>query len=137
MEEELRKELKVTSLEQLKSYKGSALVELPPFAQGQPFVARLKRPSMFGLIKAGKIPNELIVQANKLFVSGSQVLRTNVMNPEMFDELFSIIDVFCEESFVEPTYKQLKDAGIELSDQQKLFIFGYSQDGVEALKSFR
>ena len=43
----------------------------------------------------------------------------------------------CEESFVEPTYNELKSNGIQLTDEQQLFIFSYAQRGVDALKSFR
>ena len=43
----------------------------------------------------------------------------------------------CEASFVEPTYKELKAAGVELTDEQYMFIFGYSQNGVADLESFR
>lgn len=137
MEEEIREELKVTSLEQLKSYKGGALVELPPFAEGQPFVARLKRPSMFGLVKAGRIPNELITQANKLFANGTATVKAQTMDESMFEEIFSVLNIVCEESFAEPTYAQLKKEEIELTDEQKMFVFGYVQAGVRQLNSFR
>ena len=33
----------VTSIEELKQYSNGTLVELPCFAEGQPFVARLKK----------------------------------------------------------------------------------------------
>lgn len=51
----------ITSLQNLKTYTKGQIVELPPFAEGMPFVARLKRPSMLALVKSGKIPNELLV----------------------------------------------------------------------------
>lgn len=130
-------ELKVTSVEQLKTYANGEVVSLPQFAENQPFVARLKRPSMFMLVKTGKIPNALVVQANKLFASGSAATKTQVMNENMLDEIFAILDIVCEASFIEPTYQQIKEAGVELTDQQKIFIFNYSQMGVQALESFR
>lgn len=129
--------LVVTSIAQLKSYANGELVELPPFAQGQPFVARLKRPSLFKLVKCGKIPNSLVVQANKLFTGGTASVRSQAVNEDMMDGLFAILDVVCEDSLVEPTYKQVRDAGLDLTDQQKMFVFNYSQNGVEALSSFR
>ena len=58
----------VTSIEELKQYSNGTVVELPCFAEGQPFVARLKRPSLLGMVKQGKIPNTLLVRANELFV---------------------------------------------------------------------
>lgn len=130
-------ELQVTSLDTLKEYSKGSLVELPPFGEGQPFVARLQRPSMFYLIKAGKIPNSLITQANKLFSNGTAMIRDQTMKPEMLDNLFTILDAVCEGAFLEPTYKQIKESGIHLTDQQKMFVFSYAQSGVEALESFR
>ena len=60
-------ELKVTSFESLQEYAKGQIVELPPFAEGQPFVARLVRPSLLDMVSDGTIPNPLIASANKLF----------------------------------------------------------------------
>lgn len=128
-------EMKVTSISELKQYSGGALVELPPFSEGGKFVARLKRPSMLALVRANKIPNSLITSANKMFKQGPSSFDTD--NESMMNEIFSIMDVICEAAFVEPTYKQLKDAGIELTDDQLMFVFGYSQNGVKQLEPFR
>lgn len=126
---------KITKLSDLKSYSRGAVVELPPFADGQPFVARLKRPSMLALAKSGKIPNELLSQANELFMGGKGNSRK--VNQDTMSQMFDIFDVICEASFVEPTYEEIQKSGIELTDDQYIFIFNYSQSGVKALESFR
>lgn len=124
----------VTSLEQLKQYANGNIVRLPGFAEGQPFVAKLKRPSILGMAKQGKIPNSLLVKANELFVqSGSLDTEENSMMQEIYD----VIDLIASETFVEPTYDEIKSTGIELTDEQMMFIFNYSQQGVKALESFR
>jgi hypothetical protein len=124
----------VTSLEQLKQYANGNIVRLPDFAEGQPFVARLKRPSILGMAKQGKIPNSLLVKTNELFVqSGSLDTEENSMMQEIYD----VIDLIANETFVEPTYDEIKSTGIELTDEQMMFIFNYSQQGVKALESFR
>lgn len=128
--------MKITDLNTLKEYSRGAIVELPPFAEGQPFVARLKRPSVLALAKAGKIPNELLNQANKLFL-GTGNATTKKDDPLAMKRMFELFDVLCEATFVEPTYKELKDNGIELTDDQYTFIFQYTQSGVDALTSFR
>lgn len=130
-------ELKVTSLEDLQSYARGAVVELPPFADGQPFVARLRRPSMLALVKSGKIPNELLQSANDLFMGKPAGTKQEKTDPSTMVRMFDIFDTICEASFIEPTYKQLQDAGIQLTDDQYTFIFNYSQAGVKALNSFR
>lgn len=124
----------VTSLEQLKQYANGNIVRLPDFAEGQPFYAKLKRPSILGMAKQGKIPNSLLVKTNELFVqSGSLDTEENSMMQEIYD----VIDLIASETFVEPTYDEIKSTGIQLTDEQMMFIFNYSQQGVKALESFR
>lgn len=134
----MSKELKITSIEDLKNIAKGEVVELPPFVGEIPFVARLKRPSMLSLVKSGKIPNSLLTQANKLFVGGVEGVASKGMeNEEMLDELFDILDVICEAAFVEPSFKDLRDNGIELTDEQYMAVFTYTQQGVKSLESFR
>lgn len=126
-----------TTLEELKKYAQGTLVTLPSFAEGQPFVARLKRPSMLSLVQSGKIPNTLLNTANELFYGKKTEEEVDEENRNDLTKMFELFDVICEASFVEPTYKQIKDSGITLSDDQFMFIFNYSQQGVKALDSFR
>lgn len=126
--------MNITNLHDLSEYAKGQIVELPPFAENQPFVARLCRPSMLSLAKSGKIPNELLSTANNLFVDGKLDTKDN---PKALKNVFDLFDVICEACFVEPTYKDIRDAGITLTDEQYMFIFEYSQAGVKALKPFR
>lgn len=128
--------VKVTSIEELKNYNKGEIIKLPDFAEGQPFYARIRRPSMLAMAKKGQIPNSLLESAGNLFVNGN-VNQTNKINSETLEKMFDVIDLICEASFVEPTYKELQDNGIELTDDQMSFIFNYSQMGVKSLESFR
>jgi hypothetical protein len=125
----------VTSIEELKQYSNGVLIELPCFAEGQTFVARLKRPSILGMVKQRKIPNTLLVRANELFVQDGTGFDPDEEN--MMEQMFDVLELMAHESFVEPTYSEIKDAGIELTDEQMMFIFNYAQQGVKALESFR
>lgn len=122
----------ITTLSQLTKYTEGQVVQLPDFAEGQPFVARIRRPSMLALAKSGKIPNSLLNTANGLFLGNT---KTN--NEDLLSEIFDVLDVVCEACFIEPTYKEIQDAGVELTDEQYMFIFNYTQTGVKALDSFR
>lgn len=133
----MAEKLKITSIEELKKVANGELVELPGFTEGVKFVARLKRPSMLAMAKMGKIPNSLLDSANKLFVGVGNVMNNKSSNNDALIELFDIIEIICQESFVEPTYQELKDNGIELTDQQKLAVFAYTQRGVKSLENFR
>lgn len=123
----------ITSLKELQEYSQGAVVALPPFAKGQPFVARLRRPSMMALAKSGKIPNALLSTANSLFIKGG----VDTANDSVMQEVLSVVDVLCEAAFVEPTYKQIQNAGVELTDEQYMFVFNYTQQGIKALQPFR
>lgn len=130
---ENNKILNITSIADLQSYAGGSVIELPPFAQGQPFVARLRRPSLLMLMKNGKIPNTLLAKATQLFDGNTEEIFEN--NNSM-SEVFDVMEILCEASFVEPTYKEIKDAGVELTDDQLMFVFNYSQQGVNAITPF-
>jgi len=134
MENEV-KELKVTPISELIKYKDGQIVELPPFAEGQPFVARLRRPSLMSLVKTGKIPNSLMKQATTLFAKGGQSLSG--MNANTLSDMLDIIDIIIEEAMIEPRYSELKENDIRLSDDQMMAIFTYTQQGVDYLKQFR
>lgn len=129
------KELKVTSLSDLQSYSKGSVVELPEFAEGQPLIARMKRPSMLVMVKEGKIPNSLLKSANEIFKDG--VGSFDKDNDDAMSELYDVIDIICEASLIEPTLSDIREAGLELTDEQMMAIFSYAQQGVEALKSFR
>lgn len=131
-------EKKVCTLEDLKKVFGGEIVDLPGFSAELPvFTVRLRRPSLMAMVKKGKIPNELLVEANSLFTRGaSGAMNTNMNNPDAMKNMFEILDALCEASFVEPKYRDMQSAGIELTDEQLLAVFNYTQNGVDALKQF-
>lgn len=137
VEDNRNKELKVTKLSDIEEYKNGVIVELPPFGEGQPFVARLTRPSMLQLVKTGKIPNSLIDQATSLFAKGAGALDGQGKGRTNANELFDVIDTIVESALQEPTLAEIRSVGMELSDDQLMAIFSYTQKGVKALEAFR
>lgn len=127
--------MQTTSIFDLQTYAQGTLVRFPDFAEGQPFVARVRRPSMLVLAKQGKIPNTLLTSANELFNKGGAGLDSD--NENMLGDIYSICEIICDAALKEPTYQQIKDAGLELSDDQLMAIFNYTQTGAKALESFR
>ena len=122
----------VTSISKLNEYAKGQLVELPSFGEGQPFFARLRRPSMLALAKSGKIPNSLLATANRMFDSS-----LDTKSESMLKDFYMVMETILEASFVEPTYQEIKDAGVQLSDDQMIFVFNYTQQGVKILDQFR
>ena len=70
---------KVTSIDDLKKYNDGAVVELPPFAEGQPFVVKMKRPSLMRLATNGTIPNALMDSATSLFEGDTNAIAEYIM----------------------------------------------------------
>ena len=127
--------MNITSLADLQSYAKGTVVRFPDFAEGQPFVARVRRPSMLVLAKQGKIPNSLLTAAGELFSKGGAGMDAD--NENMLSDVYDICKIICSASLVEPTMADIESAGIELSDDQLMAIFNYTQNGVKALESFR
>ena len=121
----------VTSIEKLKKLSQGQEVELQGWDE-EPFVCVLKRPSLLGLVENGDIPNPLLHAAYILF-NGSNNPKDQVNLKEMND-LYRII---AKAAMVNPTYDQVVEAGLELTDMQLLEIFSFTQIGLQGLISFR
>ena len=132
---EIQKQLEVTSIERLKDYAKGQIVQLPSFGEGQEFYARLKRPSMLSLAETGKIPKALLVTANQLFEKGGAGFDSQDEN--FMPSMMKVIKEICSAAFVEPTYDEIMESGIELTDEQLMFVFQYTQTGIVALEPFR
>lgn len=130
----LEKQNKVTTIYDLQEYSRGQIVKLPDFAEGQPFVARMRRPSLLVMAKKGKIPNKLLATATDLFNGGNS---HNANNDSILSDTYDVCEAIAEAALVEPTMAEIKEAGLELSDNQLIAIFNYAQRGVEALDNFR
>lgn len=129
------KALKVTSIEELKKASYGEIVELPGFTRDIPFVARLGRPSMLKMVADGKIENSLLNTATSVFNGTTEGKEDK--NENFLKEMHDVMMKFAGASLKEPTLDDIKEAGIELTDEQLMAIFNYSQRGVSALEPFR
>ena len=86
------------------------------------------------LAQKGDIPNPLLGVASELFKNG---VNKAMDNGERMKELGEVLTIVAEASMVEPSYSELEEAGINLTDQQLLYIYNYTQTGVDSLKVFR
>lgn len=128
-------EYKATSIEELNRLSQGVVVELPPFTDGMTLRVRMRRPSILTMLSTGKIPNPLVSTAVSLFNRGGSGVDTK--DPTQVKDLVGLFHVFCEASFVEPTYQQIKEAGLELTDDQLVFVSNFVQAGTKALHTFR
>lgn len=125
----------ITTVSDLQSYAAGTVVRFPDFGDGQPFVARVRRPSMLVLAKMGKIPNSLLTTAGELFAKGGSGLDAD--NENMLGDMYNIMDIIATAALIQPTMEEIKSVGLELSDDQLMAIFNYTQTGIKALESFR
>lgn len=126
--------LEVTSIEALKEMAGAKDIEVPSFVKGETVVFRMKRPSLMSMAAKGKIPNALLSEANKLFVSGE---TTETMDKDTLKEMHGVFVLMAKEALVSPSYEELEENGIELTDEQLMFIYNFSQRGITQLFPFR
>lgn len=127
-------EMNITSVSDLQSYAAGTVVRFPDFAEGQPLVARVRRPSMLVLAKQGKIPNALLKSASELFSKGGSGVKSD---ENTLSDLYDVCHIVCEACLVQPSLREIEGAGLQLSDEQIMAIFNYTQIGVKALDSFR
>ncbi|PIH05151.1 esterase [Clostridium combesii] len=125
-------DLKVTNIEDLKNVAQGEVIQLPQFSQGIPFNARVKRVSLLNLVRKGVVPNKLLSAAEELFY-GKQSSKENVDLAQMTDVMY----IMAENALVEPSIEDLKSVGLELTDEQIIALFNYTQEGVSELDSFR
>lgn len=130
---------KVTSIEELRKVKMTVIEELPPFDDGTPFVAELKKPNMMALITSGSIPNTLLTVTMDMFVKGkgNEVTSKAAQDPKALTEMVKLLDVLAEVCLVNPTMEELRSEGIELTENQNMALMMFAQGGVKSLESFR
>lgn len=128
--------LEITSITDLEKVKNGAIVRFSDFTEGQPFVARVRRPSLMEMAKNGRIPNELMKAATQLFAKGAQAFVDN-KNSRAMAEMYELCRVIAGSVLMEPKLADLDAAGIQLTDQHLIEIFTYTQAGTKALESFR
>ena len=124
-----REAVKIIDLATVKEYADGAVIELPPFSAGQPFVARVRRPSMLRMVSDGTF--------NILFNGDDEDRKKQTENPENMKNMYSVLETLAESMLVEPTVEQLHEKGLELTDEQLMFLYMYQQRGALVLKSFR
>nr|DAG38786.1 MAG TPA: hypothetical protein [Caudoviricetes sp.] len=129
---------KVTTFEELTKYSSGVVMELTPFSESQPFVARLKRPDLIDIVTT-EFPNELLGVAYELFNSDEQEQENK--NPEKVfkasAERKKVLEIIAKATLVEPSFEEIEKAGMKLTFVQLLEIYEYVNRGVENLKFFR
>lgn len=93
----------------------------------------VKKPNFYNLLAKNAIPNPLLPEMQKLFVRRQVAEEHSKASADFAKALIYI----ARECLVEPTYAQLEEAGVELTDDQLLELCMYATLGPELLRSFR
>ena len=118
------KKLEVTKTEDITN---GEVVNLPPFSNGKPLVARLKSPSILTLCATGIIPNELLSEAQDIYEGKD-------MQSGKIKDYGKVMIAVAEATLIEPKYEDIKDY---LNSRQLISIYNYAQAGVRAMLPFR
>ena len=130
--------MQVTSLEQLKNIKITDIVNLGKFEDGTELIAEVKKPNLMQLMVEGKVPNTLMPTAMGMFKSGSgELVNKAIDDVDSLKDLVGMMEVFAEASLVNPSYAQIKEIGLSLTEKQLIGILQFTQGGVKALENFR
>lgn len=131
-----KKEMSITTLKELKKYADGIPVQLPPFASNCPFVALLRRPSVVRLAREGAIPNPLLPAAMELFTGDKPEKKKEDKLKEMAESR-DVMTVIARAAMVSPTYDELTEIGLELTESQLIAIYNFTQTGIQDMLSFR
>lgn len=127
----------VTNLEQLKNINQE--VELPPFADGTPLIAKVKRTSLINMVCDGRIPNPLVKVVLSMFDGNkgenASSENKNISDDEKIDS-FKFMMAIVKDCLIEPTYQQITECGLELTDNQIMAIFSYAMGNANNLVKF-
>ncbi len=120
-------------MDSVASIKTSQIVRLPGWS-GNPddeFCCELRRPSLLTLAAKGAITNPLMKTARKIFYSG--------LSPDggSLEEEGRVLLEIARAAMISPSLDQLEAAGIDLTDEQLVAVFQFTQLGAKALDRFR
>ncbi len=122
---------KVTTIEQLKQMvPKTEIIELEGFTENEPFVCEVRRSALRLAITAGKIPNSLMAAAQRMYEGVSSRANANIK------QMLEVMEIVVDDALVAPKLSELKEAGLELTENQMSAIFAYAQRGIKAVQPF-
>ena len=121
----------ITNIEQMIAKAGAKEVQLSGW-EGDEITVMLKKPSLYEMAASGSIPNPLLGIAEALFVGNQDTIKRTPI-----DEVAKTLRSMAKKALVNPTWDELQNAGIELTDQQINEIYAFIVGGAAQLERFR
>lgn len=111
------------------------IVTTPGFAPGEVLQFKIKNTSLVTLVRSGRLPNNLMKSAVSLFEGKqTQDVSLNGVSSKELQDLMKIIEAFCKDVMVEPTYDEV---GEFLTDDMLFAIFNRTTSEAVGLEDFR
>lgn len=128
-----------------KEFKAKATreIQIPGFDVDETFTIKIRPMSLLGMIRKGKIDNELLACVLDLFKSNEQKIKSKkgaevnglemdvLQHPEMLQNLDDLMRKVAQEVMVAPTYDEVADY---LTDGQLQVIFEEAQGKIQQVK---
>lgn len=105
---------------------------LSGWQHGTEITVRVQKPSFYAMIANNAALNPLIPELDKLFVRHDRSGHSKPSN-----DFAKALICIARECLVEPSYAQLEEVGIHLTDDQLVELSLYATEGAEILRSFR
>lgn len=133
-----KRNLKVTTLDKLKTVNSTQIVELGEFDNGVMLTVEMKKLNVLKLIKNKMLPNNLLSLGTSL-VDNPAAIQQEIAagNTDGVLQALEMADVILENTFVEPKYTELRELGIELTTEQLNNALIVAMSGAKALEKFR
>ena len=133
----MTKELKVTSLEDLKKISNTDIVELGEFDNGLMLTVEMKKLNVFNLVKSNKLPNSLLSMGTELVDNPAAIFgKLASEDPKVVKDALNMTEIIMEQTFVNPKYKDIVKI-VELTSDQINSAVTYAMGGMNALEGFR
>lgn len=127
----------ITSIEDLKKVKPYVEVELPPFSDGTPLTAALKKPSIIDMMCQGRVANPLMLAVNEVMgETTSEKPQFNEKQAEAMVESKKFMEAVAENCLVQPKLKDINEYAGGLTDEQLLAIYNFATEDTTDLAKF-
>lgn len=107
-------------------------IGLPGWGVDDTFLCKVRRPTLYNMAASGLIPNPLLSVVQDMFTVNSKKLDKIPL-----DKQGQALIQIARYAMVEPTYEEIVEAGLNLTDVQLLVLYTYAMGGVAALEPFR
>lgn len=120
------------NLQEMAEKYGPKVYVLSGWAPDEEFQVKLRRPTIYNMAAMGYIPNPIMGAVQTMFSGNSQ--KIDAIDARKQGEAVVAMAKF---AMLEPTYQEVIDAGLMLTDDQLIEIYTFALGGAPALAAFR